>query len=61
MERMHKHCYVCAKPIPLEETFCSPQCKDIYEKHRRRNRVISIILWTFLFFVIFLFILQLTH
>jgi len=27
----HKHCKICNKPIPLEEEFCSEECREEYE------------------------------
>jgi predicted nucleic acid-binding Zn ribbon protein len=28
----HRHCAVCGKTIPPDETFCSEKCKQYYEK-----------------------------
>ncbi len=27
----HKHCRICQKPVPLDEDFCSEECKDEYD------------------------------
>ncbi|MFO8109849.1 MAG: DUF2116 family Zn-ribbon domain-containing protein [Thermoplasmata archaeon] len=40
----HKHCGVCGKPVPLEETFCSEKCREEYKEmlSKRRNRMYMI-------------------
>ncbi|MFO7991189.1 MAG: DUF2116 family Zn-ribbon domain-containing protein [Thermoplasmata archaeon] len=37
----HKHCQVCGKPIPLEETLCSEKCRQEYQEllNKRKKRV----------------------
>ena len=27
----HKHCIVCGRAVPLEQDFCSTECKDSYQ------------------------------
>lgn len=35
----HKHCIVCGRAIPMEQDFCSTECKDQYTKtDKSRNK-----------------------
>ncbi len=40
----HKHCQVCGRPIPVDETFCSEKCREEYEdmvsKRKKRMYVV---------------------
>ena len=36
MVDQHKHCSMCAKPIPLDERFCSPKCEQIFTERQRK-------------------------
>ena len=53
----HKHCRICRKPIPLEEDFCSEECRERYEemvsKRRKKMYIIYALLGVF-FVVMFL-------
>jgi predicted nucleic acid-binding Zn ribbon protein len=35
---LHRHCYICGKPIELSEDFCGLQCEEEYNILKRRNR-----------------------
>jgi predicted nucleic acid-binding Zn ribbon protein len=34
----HKHCIVCATPIPMSKDFCSTTCEDENKRLRRRRK-----------------------
>lgn len=34
----HKHCSICATPIPMSKDFCSPACEDENKRLSRRRR-----------------------
>ena len=40
----HVHCNMCWKAIPVDEKFCSDECKQKYTAMRRKGRI----LWYFL-------------
>jgi predicted nucleic acid-binding Zn ribbon protein len=40
----HVHCNMCWKAIPVDEKFCSDECKQKFMTMRRRGRI----LWYFL-------------
>lgn len=35
----HYHCLICGKPIPVNETLCSNDCKEKYQAIMRRRRI----------------------
>lgn len=53
----HKHCPVCATPIPMSEKYCSPTCEQIAienQKRIKKNRRLLYILFA-LFILVWLF------
>ncbi len=28
----HKHCHICGKPVPIDETYCSEKCREDYKE-----------------------------
>jgi len=53
----HRHCIVCGKAIEPEEIFCSKECKEKYDKERRKQRNFMIIMFAALIapFVLMIF------
>ena len=53
----HRHCIVCGKAIEPEEIFCSKECKEKYDKERRKQRNFMIIMFAVLIalFVLMIF------
>ncbi|MCD6468321.1 MAG: DUF2116 family Zn-ribbon domain-containing protein [Thermoplasmata archaeon] len=45
----HKHCPVCGKAIPLEEAFCSEECKQKYQQMLKRRRQLLFLMYIMLF------------
>ncbi|RAP48007.1 MAG: hypothetical protein BZ136_05615 [Methanosphaera sp. rholeuAM74] len=33
----HRHCAICGRPIPMDESFCSDVCQEAYEM--KKNQV----------------------
>ncbi len=53
----HKHCKICAKPIPLDEEFCSKKCEEEYEdivSSRKKKQYIFYALLVLFLIVLFL-------
>ena len=44
----HKHCVICARAVPLEQDFCSLECKEKYDqtdkKKGKKNTIQCVIL-----------------
>lgn len=53
MTESHKHCPACGKPIPMDETVCSPQCLQIIAENQRKVKRTR----TILYIIIAVFIL----
>ncbi len=52
----HKHCLVCGKAVPLNQDFCSLECKDSYnkaDKKKGRGNIIQIAVFGVLIVVMF--------
>ena len=57
----HKHCPVCGKPIPLDETTCSKECDTLINARREQSRkartllfvvlIIFIVIWAYMTFL----------
>ncbi|HID24909.1 MAG TPA: DUF2116 family Zn-ribbon domain-containing protein [Thermoplasmata archaeon] len=55
----HRHCQMCGKAVPLEETFCSEECKQNYQQFLKKRRCLLLIMYLFLFLaIIFIFALS---
>lgn len=49
----HRHCAICGKPIPMDESFCSDKCEDQYrEKQKAMMKQRRILLLVIAVFVI---------
>lgn len=55
----HKHCKICAKPIPLDEDFCSEKCREEYQdmvsKRKKRQYIFYALLAVLIVVVYFSF------
>uniref|UniRef100_A0A7C4WJ93 DUF2116 family Zn-ribbon domain-containing protein n=1 Tax=Geoglobus ahangari TaxID=113653 RepID=A0A7C4WJ93_9EURY len=51
----HRHCIVCGKAIEPEEILCSKECREKFEKEKKKQRNFMIIMFAVL---IALFILM---
>ncbi|MBS3817607.1 MAG: DUF2116 family Zn-ribbon domain-containing protein [Candidatus Thermoplasmatota archaeon] len=52
----HKHCKICAKPIPLDEDFCSEKCREEYQdmvSERKKKQYIFYALLAVLIVVVY--------
>ena len=38
MVEQHKHCPICATPIPMNEKYCSPNCEQIAIENQKRMK-----------------------
>lgn len=56
----HKHCGVCGKPVPLEETFCSEKCREDYREILSKRRKSMYIIYGLLTVLLVLMFLRLT-
>ena len=43
----HKHCQICGKAVPIEEDFCSEECKEKMEQMVKKKR-----LWMYVFYAL---------
>ena len=53
----HKHCIVCGKAVPMDQDFCSLDCKDSYskkDKKKSRGNIIQIAVFGVLIVVMFI-------
>ena len=55
----HRHCAVCATPIPLEREFCSSNCEDEYKRVERKRKYTMLI--PILLFIPLLMLLLFVH
>ena len=49
----HRHCVVCATPVPMEKEFCGPNCEDQFKRAERKKKY-TFILILLMFPVLFL-------
>jgi len=54
----HKHCQVCGKPIPLEETLCSEECKQKYQKFMKKRKLMLYIMYAMIAAVVVLILVS---
>jgi predicted nucleic acid-binding Zn ribbon protein len=38
--KQHHHCQICGKAIPLEEQFCSEDCRQKYGQMVKRRKIL---------------------
>ncbi len=48
----HKHCKICAKPIPLDEDFCSEKCREEYQELMKKRKKMQYIFYILLIVLI---------
>jgi len=53
----HRHCQMCGKAIPLEEIFCSEECKTNYEKLIKKRRKLILVMYVVLLVMFIAFLL----
>jgi len=41
----HRHCQICGKVIPPDQTFCSKACREKFENIIRKRRRLLLILY----------------
>lgn len=62
MTEQHKHCHMCGKPIPLEETFCSPKCAQIAMENQikvqKSRRILYILIILIIVAWLYFFVLR---
>jgi predicted nucleic acid-binding Zn ribbon protein len=54
----HRHCVVCATPIPFDKEFCGPNCEDKFKRSERRRKytfILILLMFPVLFFFLTLF------
>ena len=52
----HKHCLVCATPIPMSKDFCSTTCEDESKRLSRRRKytfILTLAMFPVLFLLLF--------
>ena len=49
----HRHCVVCATPVPMDKEFCGPNCEDQFKRAERKKKY-TFILILLMFPVLFL-------
>ena len=32
----HRHCAICGRPIPMDESFCSDKCQEQYQMKQKQ-------------------------
>ena len=55
----HRHCIVCGKAIEPDQTFCSEECREEWNKERKRQRNFTIFMFV-MFVLLFLFLMLTT-
>ncbi|MEM0493509.1 MAG: DUF2116 family Zn-ribbon domain-containing protein [Candidatus Thermoplasmatota archaeon] len=53
----HTHCQICGKAIPMNETLCSEDCKQRYQKMLRTRKWYLYIMYGLIAIVVLIFIL----
>jgi len=53
----HKHCLVCATPVPFEKEYCGPACEEKFKSSERRRKYMFILV--LLMFPLFFLVLTL--
>ncbi|RLF38150.1 MAG: DUF2116 family Zn-ribbon domain-containing protein [Thermoplasmata archaeon] len=48
----HRHCQMCGKAIPLDERFCSEECREKYVEFLKKRRRLILIMYVILFIVL---------
>ncbi len=53
----HKHCSICGKAIPVDETFCSDECKEKWGAMMKKRKMMMYIMYGMIavFIVLILF------
>ncbi len=53
----HKHCNICGKAIPVDETFCSDECKEKWNAMVKKRKMMMYIMYGMIlvFIVLILF------
>jgi len=41
----HKHCSICGKAVPVEETFCSDECKEKWDAMVKKRKMMMYIMY----------------
>ncbi len=41
----HKHCNICGKAVPAEETFCSDECKEKWGAMVKKRKMMMYIMY----------------
>ena len=41
----HKHCNICGKAVPAEETFCSDECKEKWDAMVKKRKMMMYIMY----------------
>jgi predicted nucleic acid-binding Zn ribbon protein len=52
----HKHCLICATPIPMSKDFCSTTCEDENKRLGRRRKytfILTLAMFPVLFILLF--------
>ncbi len=57
----HRHCIVCGKAIEPDKTFCSDECKEVWEREKKRQRYFSFLMLALLFILMFLIFFTAPH
>lgn len=50
----HKHCRICGKAIPVDETFCSDECREKWNAMVKKRKMMMYIMYGMIFIFIFL-------
>jgi predicted nucleic acid-binding Zn ribbon protein len=53
----HKHCSICSKAIPVDEPFCSDECKEKWDAMMKKRKMMMYIMYGMIavFIVLILF------
>jgi len=41
----HKHCSICGKAVPVDETFCSDECKEKWAAMVKKRKTMMYIMY----------------
>ncbi|MBM2831816.1 MAG: family Zn-ribbon protein [Dehalococcoidia bacterium] len=52
----HRHCNGCGAPIPLDETFCSPECANKLISQRKKQQRSTFIFMGIIFLAMLFFL-----
>jgi predicted nucleic acid-binding Zn ribbon protein len=51
----HTHCGICGKAIPINESFCSEDCRQKYQQLLKKRKMLVYIMYGTIIFIVAVF------